>query len=522
MRIHLPLATLVLLAACGGAAPKSEPAVPVVQAPITAAPAPAPATEAPKPEITVVALPPGKSPGIAIRLLFRAGYADDPVGAEGVTILAAHLMTDGGTESLSAFELRQKLFPWAASIGVQVDADMTVFTATVHKDHVDQFLPVLTDVLTHPRWEASELERLRRDAIDDIEKRLRSNADEDLGKEALSHMLFAGHPYGRYVGGSVAGLKSLDMNAIKAHAARVFSKARLTIGVAGAYPADLPEKLKAALASLPDGTAPAELPAAVGLKDTRMLIVEKEAPAVAFSLGAPLAVGRADPDFPALMVGVSAFGEHRQFHGRLMQRLREERGLNYGDYAYPEHFVQEGWSTLARVNIGRRQQTFSIWLRPVQPGDALFALRLGLHEYDKLLTEGLTEEEVKRAAQFLEGYTRLWAKNAHRRLGLAQDDAYYGTPERLEAFRAALPGLNAARVNAALRKHLPAPDQLRIAVVTSKAAEWKQAVLAGAPSPKTYNAEKPAALLEEDKKVATRPLGIPEPAIRILPVNELF
>ena len=514
---------LALLMSCGGPSPAPTP---------TPTPAPAPASNPPvqgqiAPETpdavepAVFTLPASETPIVALRLLFRSGFADDPPDAAGLTALAGDLIAQGGTRSRTAFELREALFPWAVSIDVQVDADMTVFTASVHRDHLEAFLPVLAEVLTAPAWAPAEFERLRRDAIDDVEKRLRTSDDENLGKEALSHLIYGAHPYGRFAGGSVAGLKGMTLEAVKAHAARSFSRARLTIGVAGGWPAELPERLKSALAGLPAGSPGPALPSVEG-SSTRVLIVEKEAPAVALSLGAPVEFGRADPDFAALMVGISAFGEHRQFHGRLMQRMREARGLNYGDYAYAEHFSQDTSSTFADVNIGRRQQDFSIWVRPVQPGDALFALRLALHEYDTLLRDGLTEAEVKRAGQFLEGYTRLWAKNPQRRLGMALDDVFSGTPDRLEKFRAALPGLNAAVVNAALRKHLPPPAQLKIAIVTSKAAAFRDALVADRPSPKTYDSEKPKALVAEDLAVSTRPFGLSAEAIRIVPADQLF
>ena len=48
-----------------------------------------------------------------------------------------------------------------------------------------------------------------------------------------------------------------------------------------------------------------------------------------------------------------------------MQDLRGKRGLNYGDYSYIEDFIQEGMSTFPVPNNPRRQQYFSIWIRPV-------------------------------------------------------------------------------------------------------------------------------------------------------------
>src|SRR5467141_4810535 len=99
------------------------------------------------------------------------------------------------------------------------------------------------------------------------------------------------------------------------------------------------------------------------------------APATAISIGFPIGVTRADKDFYALLVANSYLGEHRTFNGRLMNTMRGDRGLNYGDYSYTEIFIQDGGSTFPLTNIPRRQQFFSIWIRPVPPVNALFALR---------------------------------------------------------------------------------------------------------------------------------------------------
>ena len=71
---------------------------------------------------------------------------------------------------------------------------------------------------------------------------------------------------------------------------------------------------------------------------------------------------------------------HALYREVLYQRIREVRGMNYGDYAYPEHFEQDGWGTFPLANVARRDQYFSIWLRPLRPEQAHFAIRLAIHE----------------------------------------------------------------------------------------------------------------------------------------------
>lgn len=506
--------------------------------PPPAAEAPAPAAETPKPmpppEIAFLTLPSSQNPIVTFRWLFRAGSADDPAGMEGATALAARLMAEGGTEKLSSYELQQALFPWAARIGVQVDKELTVFTARVHRDHLDPFLAILADVIMRPRWDASEFERMRRDATDDIEKRLRASDDENLGKEALNLLLFTGHPYGHYDGGTVQALKAMTLEGVKQHARAVFNRRRLTVGIAGGWPEDLPARIAKALEALPDGPPAQAIPeAGAGIAGVRLLIVEKEAPAVAVSMGYPYGLTRRDDDFHAVAAATSAFGEHRQFHGRLFTRLRELRGLNYGDYAYAEFFAQEGWSTFALTNVARARQQYSLWLRPVgktnvEPAGApdfqrgLFALRAAVHEYRKLFDEGLTADEVKFGAGFLAGYTRLWEKNDDRRLGYALDDAWYGTSERLARYRDALAALSPEAVQAALKRHLRPWNALRIAVVVKDAQAFRDAVLANAPSPIAYDAQKPAELLEEDKTIAALSLDLKPEEVRIVKADDLF
>ena len=119
---------------------------------------------------------------------------------------------------------------------------------------------------------------------------------------------------------------------------------------------------------------------------------------------------RRDDDFYALAVANSYLGEHRTFNGKLMQDLRGKRGLNYGDYSYIEDFIQEGDSTFPVPNNPRRQQYFSIWIRPVPTDKAVFALRAALWELDRLVEHGMSPAEFEATRSFLLNYSKLWVQ----------------------------------------------------------------------------------------------------------------
>jgi zinc protease len=470
----------------------------------------------------VVSVPAKGLPLVAFRIAFQAGSIDDPPFKDGITALAAELMAKGGTKDLSSAELLEALFPMAAGIDAQTDKELTVFSGEVHRDHVARYLPLLVAAIATPRWDVKEFARLRDDALQDIEKRLRTSDDENLGKAALDALLYAGHPYAHYAGGSVSGLKAIGLEDVKAHAAQVFTQDRMLIGLAGAVDDALTDGLKRGLSALPGkGAELRVLPKPVD-KGPKVLLVAKEASSVAVSMGYPYELGRGHPDFHAFLVAGSALGEHRQFIGRLMRELRGKRGLNYGDYAYVEHFAQEGWSTLPRPNVSRRQQDFTVWLRPVVTENSLFALRAAQYVLDRYATEGITQDELDTVKGFLKGYTLLFRQTPMQRLGHAIDDIFYGTRDHWGTFRKSLDTLSRDDVNRAIKKYL-VPGKLRLAVVVKDAEGMKQALLKGAPSSITYPAETPdPAVVAEDQKFVGRPFGLGAGDIEVRPASALF
>ena len=62
------------------------------------------------------------------------------------------------------------------------------------------------------------------------------------------------------------------------------------------------------------------------------------------------------PDFVARVW----LGEHRASSGRLYDRIREVRGLNYGDYAYIEFFNRPGAQFFPSPGIGRRSAVSAV------------------------------------------------------------------------------------------------------------------------------------------------------------------
>ncbi|MCA9604867.1 MAG: insulinase family protein, partial [Myxococcales bacterium] len=419
----------------------------------------------------------------------------------------------------------ERLYPMAASLGAHVSRDETVFVGQVHRDHAEAFYELFRDVLLRPRMTDEDFARVRQQVTTALTVDLRGADDEELGKQTLQAFLYEGHPFGHAELGTEASLARLRADDARAQRARVFCAGRATVGITGDFPADLAARIERDIGQLTSDACVgrAILPAPTVPEAPRVLIVHKpSAQSTAVSMGFPIDVTREHEDYPALVLAAAYLGQHRQFVGRLMQQIRGERGLNYGDYAYTEHFTQEGWSRFPIVNDARRQQYFSIWLRPLRPTTAHFAIRYAVRELRRVARDGMTQEELDRVRSFCVQYFALYQQTASRRLGYAMDDAFYGADTAyLERLRTAWSSLTVDRLNAAIRRHLH-PERLSIAIVDAQSERLAEAIATDAPSPIEYEAEPDAEVLAEDREVIEYPLGIPRDRIRTVPLAEMF
>lgn len=517
-RVRIALFSAAIVA-CGGLPPLNVPGPTTARPPATTTTTSAQVTGAP-----LVSQRNASSRVVSLRVVFASGSADDPAGKEGATSLAADLTVDSGTKDLTVTELTKKLYPFAASIGAHTDRDTTVFEVEVAAPSLDAFYPLFRDVMLSPRMDDESFARNKSRALSALTDDLRSSNDEELGKEALQTALYRGHPYGHPSVGTEAGLSSLTLADVQAQRARVFCKDRVTVGVAGGFPEGFDKTVAADMAKLPTcaGTR-APLPAVQRTPGLKVVLVDKPtAESTAISIGYPIDVTRSDDEYPALFFFASYLGLHRQSAGVLYQELREARGFNYGDYAYGEFFEQEGWARYPAANIARRQQQFSIWIRPTKPVNGLFALRGALYFYRKLLDSGISDDEIARFRGFTSRYFALEQQTESRRLGYAMDDLAYGLKEPwLDRMRAAWQGLTASKLKDVLTRKLTAND-LTIVVVTKDAAGMKKTLLAGTATPPTYDSPKPARVTAADKEIQKLPLGLKDADVTVVPAGSLF
>ena len=464
------------------------------------------------------------SPLVDVAFVFHAGAALDPPGKKGLAQLTAMMLSDGGSTERGIDQINDAMYPMAAGFDAQVDKEMVRLAGTVHRDNLAEWYALVAEQLLAPGWREDDFARLKTQLVNAILTDLVANNDEELGKEALYQFIYGpGHPYGTLTLGRVEDVQALTLDDVRAFHARHYSPANLTVGLAGGYPADFTARLRRDLARLPAGEAsrrePGTLPRIAGHE---ALILEKATLAHAVSFGFPIALKRGDPDWVALWLATQWLGQHRSQNAHLYDRIREQRGMNYGDYAYIEYFPRGMYLTQPDPNLFRNEQIFQVWLRPLTGNnEAHFATRVALYELGKLVEDGLTEEQFAATREFLDKWVAQLVSSQPALLGYAIDSAWYGIPDFPAYVRAELQGLTLEDVNRVVREHF-STEHIKFVFITPNGADLRRRLVGNDPSPMTYNSPKPASLLAEDAIIEALPLGFTADSVQIRPADSIF
>lgn len=491
----------------------------------------------------VVELRQPESNKVIIKLMFKNGSMADPKGKEGLTYTTAQMITESGTKEMPVSAIKDKIFPWAAEYYSNVDKEVTTFTFAVHQDFINDFYPIVRGLMLSPAFAEEDFKRVKSNQQNFVDEVIRASSDEEYSKKALEDLLFRGTNYQHMVEGNSASVPGITLEDVRNHWQNYFTRNNVMIGIAGNYSPDFLNKLKADVAQL-SGAQP-NIPVAGEPnqpKGVQIEIIQKNnALGSAIFTGTPMPVTRSADDFAALMVANSFLGEHRKSYGKLYDKIRTTRSMNYGDYSYIEWYDRGGSFQLPNPGVPRTSNYFALWIRPVQiaeglkqqytelsdinVGHAHFALRLAIREVDNLINKGMTQEEFELTRTFLRSYMKLYIQTMEKQLGFLMDSRFYGRENYIEEMDQLLANLTVEEVNQAVKKYWQT-DNMFVTIVTddSEAGPLREALLNNTPSPMSYsNLVKeglPQEVLAEDDAIAKYKLNVTE--VKIVDSKDTF
>ncbi|WP_187263043.1 M16 family metallopeptidase [Pontibacter beigongshangensis] len=479
----------------------------------------------------VVELPRPESNKVTFKVMFKNGSMSDPAGKEGLTFTTAQLLTESGSQSMSLAQIKDRLYPMAAQYSVNVDKEVTTFTFAVHQDFLNEFYQIMRGLILTPAFAEEDFKRVISNQQNYVDQVIRASSDEEYSKKALEDLLFRGTNYQHKPEGTSAGVKNITLEDVKNHYRNFFTRHNVILGVAGNYSPEFLNQLKQDVAQLPE--AKPNIPAAGRPNQPNGLQVEiiKKTNALGSAIftGTPMPLTRTADEFAALMVANSYLGEHRKSYGKLYDKIRSTRSMNYGDYSYIEWYDNGGSNMLPNPGVPRTSNYFALWIRPVQTakglrqqypelkdvtvGHAHFALRLAIREVDNLIRNGMSQEDFELTRKFLRSYMKLYGQTEEKQLGFLMDSRFYGRQDYLQEMDDLLAKLTVEDVNNMVKKYWQV-NNMFVTIVTddSEAEALAEALRQNTPSPMSYsNLVKeglPAEVVAEDNIISTYQLNV--------------
>ena len=323
-------------------------------------------------------------PIVAMNYAFFGGAAADPENRRGLAnFLSA--MLDEGAGDLASEQFQERMEE--LSFSMSHSAGIEWFTGSFRSltRNLDESVSLLALAINHPRFDAQPLERIRKQLI--VALRNKAQDPEEQAWLAFRRMLFGNHAYARDADGTEAGIRAITAADLRALHRRLFARERLLVTVAGDIDEQRMVKLvDSVFGDLPEKSGMPDIPNPVMPKEARERIIRKPIAQSIVLVGAQ-SIRRDDPDFiPAYVVNHILGGGG--FGSRLMEEVREKRGLAYSVYS--------GLAT-------REKAGFFFAYAGTRNDRALQARDIMLETIRKVAREGVTEEELQAAKDYLVG-----------------------------------------------------------------------------------------------------------------------
>jgi zinc protease len=322
-------------------------------------------------------------PFTALEIRIRGGANLDEPGKRGAINLMMALLEEGSGD-IDARTFQAQREGLAASFGFDVSDDAASISAQFLTENRTEALALLRGALIEPRFDADAIERVRAQVQSIIE----SDAldPNSLSGDAFMAAAFGDHPYGSSISGTAESVAALTREDLLTAHRNVLTRDRIFVGAVGDI---TPEELGVVLDDLL-GDLPAEgppLPPVVpfGL-GAGVTVIDYPGPQ-AVALFGHEGITRDDPDYFAAFLLNYILGDGG-FESRLMQEVREKRGLTYGIGTY---LVPKDLAAMVLGSVTSSNDTMA---------EAIDVIRA---EWARLAADGVTAEELDAAKTFTTG-----------------------------------------------------------------------------------------------------------------------
>lgn len=284
--------------------------------------------------------PDASLPIVYLNLAVKAGSANDLPGKSGIGNFVGEMMLRG-TQTRTKAQIDETLDLLGATLSVEVRAEAIIFRGRVLSSKLAEYMDVVHDIVTNPKFPAREIDKLKSEIISAIvESR---GKDSSIAKVFWDGFLFSAHPYGKPILGKVRDIESLTRDDLIRHYSNLFQDRNLLVVGSGDSESTFVEAWAKRVAERrpnSQGVNPIRVsPPPKAWEKRRVLFVDKAERTQTQVYFGQVGVRMTDPDYFPLHLANHVFGGG-SFSARLMTEVRVKRGWSYGAYSYFRHGIE--------------------------------------------------------------------------------------------------------------------------------------------------------------------------------------
>ncbi len=348
-------------------------------------------------------------PVVKVSVGIKAGNICETAGMSGLANLTAGLLTSG-TKTRTAHQISEEIEFVGGGVGASGGSDFVTASLSVLKKDIDIGFDLLADIIMNPSFPDDEVAKKK----ERIKGSLRSMEDEPgyLASRAFKQAVFGPeHPYGRQTSGTADSIDKIIINDIRTFHSQYYVPNNSTMAVVGDITTEeVKELIDKYFSGWKAGDVPAlSLPEIKPLNESRLITIDRDLTQANIILG-HIGVKREDPDYYAISVMNYILGGGG-FASRLMQNIREEKGLAYDVHSY---FAPAKYAGRFQAGLQTKNES------------ANTAVRAVLDEMKAIMNVPVSDIELADAKSFLTGSFPMKIETGSRIAGFLIAVEFYG------------------------------------------------------------------------------------------------
>ncbi len=285
-------------------------------------------------------------------ILIDGGHRTEDLSQSGMTSLLAEWLEEG-TANRTPEELEDAIGQLGAALSIRSDRDALVLNGSCLAHQFDEVFDLAVEMLTEPRFDATEFERLKSERLTSLTAR--EGSARSMASLALNRALYGDdHPYGWPADGVVSTVEPLRDKDLKKRWKKLFSTTVADVTVVGdvdrATVQTAAGRLASGLRSKPVKEAVFQLVPAPGEPELVFIDIPGSKQSVIYA--GSVAMARGAHEWFDLEIARQRLGGGSS--AQLFQTLRIDKGYTYGAYAFASERMLPGpfgLFTSVRANV---------------------------------------------------------------------------------------------------------------------------------------------------------------------------